>query len=96
MSAYFVLDMTIQDPEKLQQYGEGVLKLAEKHGGEFIVQSTDHQIIEGDWRPQLLVIVRYPDRQAILNLYNDPEYAPLKKLRHEGAITNAIAVDGCS
>ena len=94
MSAYFILDMSVLDSDKLQEYGNRVLKLAQKHGGEFIVQSTDHEAIEGDWQPQLLVIVRYPNRQAIHDLYNDPEYAPLKKLRHEGAKTNALAVDG--
>lgn len=93
MPAYFILDMSVVDPDKLQRYGEGVLRLAAKHGGEFIVQSTDQEVIEGERRPQLLVIVRYPDRQAIHSLY-DPECAPLKKPRHEGAVTNAIAVEG--
>ena len=94
MSAYFILDMTVLNTDKLQEYGNGVLKLAQKHGGEFIIQSNNHEVIEGDWRPPLLVIVRYPNRQAIHDLYNDPEYAPLKELRHEGAVTNALAVDG--
>ena len=94
MPAYFILDMSVTDPAKLEQYGNGVLRLVQKHGGEFIVQSTDHEVIEGGWRPQMLVVVRYPNRQAIHDLYNDPEYAPLKTLRHEGAHTNSLAVDG--
>ncbi|NPD69336.1 DUF1330 domain-containing protein (plasmid) [Lichenicola cladoniae] len=94
MPAYFILDISVADPAKLEQYGSGVLRLIQKHGGEFIVQSTDHEVIEGNWRPQTLVIVRYPNRQAIHSLYNDPEYAPLKRLRHEGAYTNSLAVDG--
>ena len=94
MSAYHILDMSVVDPAKLGEYGSGVSRLVQKHGGEFIVQSTDHEVIEGDWRPQMLVVVRYPSRQAIHDLNNDPEYAPLKALRHEGAHTNSIAVDG--
>ncbi len=94
MSAYFILDMTVVDPDKLQEYGNRVLALAQKHGGEFIVQSTDNEAVEGQWRPQVLAIVRYPNRQAIHDLYDDPDYAPLKKLRHEGAVTNALIVDG--
>ena len=94
MPAYFILDMTVVDPDKLQEYGNRVLKLAQKHGGEFIVQSTNNEAIEGEWRPQILAIVRYPNRQAIHDLYDDPEYAPLKELRHAGTKTNAVIVDG--
>lgn len=94
MSTYYILDISVVDPAKLGEYGNSVSRLVQKHGGEFIVQSTDHEVIEGDWRPQMLVVVRYPNRQAIHDLDNDPEYAPLKALRHKGAHTNSIAVDG--
>ena len=48
MPAYFILDINVADPAKLEQYGNGVLRLVKKHGGEFIVQSTDHEVIEGE------------------------------------------------
>ena len=94
MTAYFVIDLTVRDAQKLQQYEHDVLDLVRKHGGEFIVRGGDYDVIEGSWRPDRLVIARYPSRQAISDFYNDPDYAPLKKLRDEGSTASALAVEG--
>ena len=94
MSAYFVIDLTVTDPDKLKQYEDGVMELVRKHGGEFLVQGGNYDVIEGNWRPGRLVIARYPSRQAIKNFYNDPDYAPYKKLRKSGSTANALAVEG--
>ncbi len=64
-----------------------MLDLVRKHGG-------DYDVIEGSWRPDRLVVARYPSRQAISDFYNDPDYVPLKKLREEGSTAAALAVEG--
>ena len=94
MSAYFVIDLTVTNPEKLKQYEQGVMDLVRKHGGEFIVRGGDCDVIEGSWKPDRLVIARYPSRQAIHDFYNDPGYAPFRKLREEGSTADALAVEG--
>ena len=94
MAAYFVIDLTVRNADKLKQYEEGVMDLVRKHGGEFLVRGGDYDVIEGGWRPDRLVIARYPSRRAIQDFYNDPDYAPLKVLRQEGSISDALAVDG--
>ncbi len=87
MAAYFVIDLTVQDAQKLEQYEHDVLDLVRKHGG-------DYDVIEGSRRPDRLVVARYPSRQAISDFYNDPDYVPLKKLREEGSTAAALAVEG--
>ena len=94
MSAYFVIDLTVLDPDKLKQYEEGVMELVRRHGGEFLVRGGDYDVIEGNWRPGRLVIARYPSRQAIRNFYDDPDYEPYKKLRTAGSMAAALAVEG--
>jgi uncharacterized protein (DUF1330 family) len=51
-------------------------------------------VIEGDWQPHRLVFFRFPDRQAIHDFCDDPEYAELKALRQRTANTILVAVDG--
>ena len=41
-----------------------------------------------------LVVLRFPDMAAVQNLFNDPEYQPLKALRHRVAQSEIVAVEG--
>ena len=94
MPCYLILDIDIRDPEKYELYKREVPRLVEKHGGEYLVRGGTHEVIEGDWNPTRLVLFRFPDRQAIRNFFSDPEYQPLKSVRHESAISDLVAVDG--
>ena len=94
MAAYLIVDLTVHDMERYEAYKRAVPKFIEKHGGEYIVRGSELEVIEGNWRPNRLVVMRFPNRQAIRNFFNDPEYQPLAALRREVATTNSIAVDG--
>ena len=52
------------------------------------------EVHEGDWNPQRLVVIRFPDRDAIRAFLNDPEYLPLAALRKAAGDGNLVAVDG--
>jgi uncharacterized protein (DUF1330 family) len=94
MAAYLILDIDIRDPQKYEIYKREVPRLVSKHGGEYLVRGGAHEVLEGDWHPTRLVLFRFPDRQAIRNLFNDPEYQPLKLVRHESGTSDLVAMDG--
>jgi len=94
MSAYLIVDLDIHDPERYEAYKREVPRLIRKHGGEYIVRGGEHEVIEGSWRPKRLVVMRFPNRQAIRDYVADPEYQSLLALRQQVASTNAVAVDG--
>lgn len=94
MPAYLIVDLVVHDPERYKTYIQEVPKFIKKHGGEYIVRGGEHEVIEGNWKPHRLVIMRFPSRQAIRNYCADPEYQSLVALRQEIATTNAVAVEG--
>ena len=94
MTAYMIVDIDVLDPAQYETYKREVPKLIEKHGGEYLVRGGEFEVIEGEWTPNRLVIFRFPDRQAIHALFADPEYHPLKLLRHKVANSSVVAVDG--
>lgn len=94
MTAYMLVDLDVHDPEGFEEYRTAVPTLIAKHGGEYIVRGGEFEVIEGEWRPNRLVMFRFPDRAAIRNLFKDPEYADLKALRHRVASSAIVAVDG--
>ncbi len=81
------------DPAVMAEYSSKVNATIEKYGGRKIVRSDDIAIIEGDWDPERMTIIEFPDRAAAMAWYDSPEYAPLKAMRHGVSTANAIIVD---
>ncbi|MDR3516883.1 MAG: DUF1330 domain-containing protein [Azospirillaceae bacterium] len=91
--AYFVIDMTVFDPELMKQF-EAANHMVQKHGGAFLVRSDRYDVIEGNWRPQRILIEQFPSREAIHQMYDDPENGSLKIMRRKASSARALAVDG--
>lgn len=94
MPAYLIVNVTVHDPAAYETYKAGVTPIVERHGGKYLVRGGDHEVVEGSWAPTRLVLFRFPDRAAIRAFVDDPDYRPLKELRHRIATTDAVAVDG--
>ena len=94
MSAYLIFDVDIPNPKRYEVYKRDVLKILARHGGEYLVKGGEFEVLEGDWQPVRLVLLRFPDRAAIHAYLNDPDYVPLRTLRNLLAKSHMIAVDG--
>lgn len=94
MSGYFVLQIEWLDSEARGSYVERLGNLLSRHGGEIIVASKDFAVVEGTWKPGLLVILRFPTVNALRDWYDSPEYRPLRELRLGGSRSDAIVAEG--
>ena len=89
-----IVDVDVNDPEGYERYKSEVPALIAKHGGEYLVRGGEFEVLEGEWQPTRLVVFSFPNRQAIHDFVNDPEYAELKALRQSTASSSLVAVDG--
>ena len=94
MAAYLIVDVEVKDPAGYMPYLAGVPALIHKHGGEYVVRGGNLEVIEGTWKPTRIVVLRFPDRVAAQAFINDPEYQPLKEIRHRVARTDLVLVEG--
>jgi uncharacterized protein (DUF1330 family) len=94
MPAYLIVDLEIIDPGAWASYRSAVTAVVQKHGGEYLVRGGATRVIEGDWDPQRIVVVRFPNQVALNAFWDDPEYQPLKELRQRAARAKIIAVEG--
>jgi uncharacterized protein (DUF1330 family) len=83
MSAYLITNVNVKSNTEFEEYRAKVPALVRKHGGEYLARGGKLLVLEGEWNPTRLVILRFPDLAAVRNLFNDPEYQPLKALRHQ-------------
>ena len=96
MKAYLVLDLMIHDFGSFREYIEKVPSFIKKHGGRYIVQGAEPTPMEGDWRPERMVILEFPARQNANDFLTDPEFQDLLAIRHRTTTSNLVLVDGCS
>jgi uncharacterized protein (DUF1330 family) len=80
MAAFYIGCYDIIDPEEFQKYPPLVLALLPKYGGEVLSSDTSPLLVEGTART-MNAIIRFPSKQAALDLYNDPAYQEAKRIR---------------
>ena len=94
MAAYLFVNIEVKDQTAYAEYRSGVTPMIHKHGGEYLARGGASEVLEGDWTPGRIALLKFPDLSAVKAFLNDPEYEPLKSLRHNIANTQMVAVEG--
>ncbi len=94
MSAYIISDVTVSDAEAFQIYRTRAAASITRYGGHYLVRGGPIEKLEGDWSPQAIVIVEFPDIERARAWYRSPEYAHALEVRDQALSRNLILVDG--
>ena len=96
MKAYLVLDLSVNDLGGFRKYIAEIPAFIARHSGKYIVQGVQPTTIEGDWKPERMVIIEFPERQNAEAFLSDPEIQDLFKLRHDTTTSKLVLADGCT
>ena len=80
MAVFYIGSYDIVDPNEFQKYPPIVLSLLPKYGGVVLASDTAAYLMEGTART-MNAIVRFPSKEAVLELYHDPAYQEAKRIR---------------
>ena len=95
MPAYLVGGVDVSDPAWVAEYGPKVEALVEKHGGRYLVRGGEMDVVEGTTpTSRVMVVIEFPSLENARAWCNDPDYAPLIKLRQTGSESEIVLVDG--
>ena len=84
MPAYLIVEHIITDAAKFDEYRTKAGPMIVKHGGRYLTKGGSHKFPEGGhWSPERVVIIEFPDMQALNAWYGSPEYQPLIALRKQ-------------
>jgi uncharacterized protein (DUF1330 family) len=84
MAAYLVVEHIITDTAKFDEYRTKVGPMIAKYGGRYLTKGGSHKMPEGGhWKPERVVIIEFPDMDALTAWYTAPGYQPLIALRRE-------------
>ncbi len=94
MAVYVIVNIDIKDSPAYEAYRAAVPAFIHKYGGEYLARGGATEVLEGDWKPKRVALLKFPDLAAVKAFLNDPEYQPLKSLRHGIAHSQMVAVEG--
>ena len=94
MAAYIIVNVTINDPTRYDEYKQLAGPTVEAYGGRYIVRGGETATLEGEWQPGRVVVLEFPSSERAKEWWGSPEYAPAKEIRQAIATTDMIVVDG--
>jgi uncharacterized protein (DUF1330 family) len=94
MAVYFVVDVTIHDPQSYAKYSSQVGPMVARYGGSFLVRGGATETVEGDWQPRRLVIIEFADTAHFRAWYDSPEYAEVRAIRFNASTARAALAQG--
>jgi uncharacterized protein (DUF1330 family) len=94
MKAYIIVDVTITDPVKYEDYKKLTPASLVPFEGKFVVRGGTTETVEGDWRPGRLVVLEFPSKQKAKDWWGSAGYAPAKAIRQAASKTQMILVEG--
>lgn len=94
MTAYMIAQVDVTDPEQFEAYRALVPDTLKKYGGRYIVRGGEMAVLEGDMAYPRVVVIAFPDLDAIKRWHASGEYAGALAMRQASADSVLIGVEG--
>ena len=97
MSAYIIVDMQISDPDQYKQYMAEAPAAVKAAGGEYLVRGGRFEVMEGNWQPARIAMLRFPSFEQAKAFYDGELYRQARAKRAgAAAFFNMVLVEGVS
>jgi uncharacterized protein (DUF1330 family) len=93
--AFLIVDAKSSDPQAIQRYRELAQVAVAQFGGRYVVRGGEYQVLEGDWRPERLVVVEFPSLEQARRFYDSPEYLAARAARAGVSSFDMLLVEAC-
>jgi uncharacterized protein (DUF1330 family) len=93
-SAYIIANVEVTNPAQYEDYKKWSSEAMKVHGAEVCVRGGKVEVLEGDWQPQRIVVLKFPSVEAAKKFNGSPEYAKARASREGAAVMRMIVVEG--
>ena len=93
-SAYIIANVEVTNPVQYEDYKKWSTEAMKAHGAEVCVRGGKVEVLEGDWAPQRIVILKFPSVEAAKKFNESPEYGKARASRQGAASLRMIVVEG--
>jgi uncharacterized protein (DUF1330 family) len=93
-SAYIIANVVVTNAEQYETYKKWSTAAMKAHDVELCVRGGAVEVIEGDWSPERIVIMKFPSMDAARAYAASPEYTLARDARQGAADMKMIIVEG--
>ena len=93
-SAYIIANVTVNNAEQYEEYKKLSTIAMRAHGAEVCVRGGKVDVLEGDWAPTRVVLLKFADVAQARAFYDSAEYGAARKARENIAVMNMVLVEG--
>ena len=95
MSVYLMTEAIVHDTEAYEEYKKQAPQYVARHGGEYCCRGGTVEVTVGEWKPERIVMLKFPSRDALNAFISDPDYKPWKELRESlTTVKTQLILDG--
>ena len=94
MPTYLISDITVRDRTAFEVYRARAADAIHTYGGRYLARLGEVQVLEGSWKPKMIVIFEFPNLEQARAWYRSPEYAFALEMHDKALSRNLILVDG--
>ncbi len=94
MAAYVIADVRVEDPVQYEDYKRMVPATIAAYGGRFIARGGRTEVLEGEWRPNRVVIIEFESVERAKEWWASEEYRAARELRQRTSTGSLIVVEG--
>ena len=98
MAAYILIDrLSVTDPQAFRAYHTLAPVTVTSHGGRYVLpHGTQIEALEGNWKPNRIVLIEFEDTEQAKRWWTSTEYAEARAIHRQTTISTIILVDGTS
>ena len=93
-SAYILANVKVTNPTQYEEYRKFSTQAMQEHGAEVCIRGGAVEVIEGDWTPDRMVLLKFPSKEAAHAFYNSPTYTQARAARAGAAIMRMVLIEG--
>ncbi len=93
-SAYILANVDVTDPVQYEQYKKLSTIAMQAGGAEVCVRGGRTEVLEGDWSPSRVVLLKFPSAEKARAFYESPEYQAAKAAREGAAVMRMVLIEG--
>ena len=93
MSGYIIANVQVTNPVQYEEYKKWSTAAMQVTGAEVCVRGGKLEVLEGDWAPERMVILKFPTFEAAKAFYDVTEYLKAREARAGAAIMRMVVVE---
>ena len=93
-SAYIIANVRVTDATQYEEYKKLSSLAMRAFGAEVCVRGGVVEVLEGDWQPDRVVVLKFPSVQQARAFNASAEYSRARQAREGAAVMRMILVEG--